>query len=215
MTMRPCQGWADDLFLNLRGMAELKSAKISSRGAAMTISFDSWEESCGVHGGRVQYISVSGSDGWYFKTSKNGDPSSDPVKFVFEGSNDGSAWKLIGASSWVRGADGRPSRSARGEGYPTPTERGHLVAFDMRPHWSWIATHVFVPCLDSAGLLVAAFISRTNANDSKKLFAKIMVVCAVRYFHISTMRNPQPHIYHQSFIATLFTVFHPPFNISL
>jgi hypothetical protein len=191
-------------------MAALKRAKISSGSAAMTISFDSWEESCGVHGGRVQVISVSGSDGWYFKTSKNGDPSSDPVKFVFEGSNDGSSWEFIGASSWVRGADGRPGRSARGQGYPTPTERGQLVAFDMRPHWSWIATHVFVPCLDSAGLLVAAVISRTNANDSKKLFAKIMVVCAVRDFYLSTMRHLPFNSCNQSFVATLSTVCHPP-----
>lgn len=185
----------------------LHRAKTTSKNEAMYVTFNTWEESCGVHGGRVQHVSVSASDGWYFMTSKNGDPSSDPVKFVFEGSNNGLSWALISASSWVRDADGRPSQSMRGANYPTPTERGQLVAFDMRPHWSWIICKVFIPCLDAVGLLIATAFSRSNTNYAKKLFSLTMVLSAVRAPRLSV--KPSHHIHDQ-----LSTFNPPPFGLA-
>jgi len=132
-------------------------ARVTYRGPSMFLEFaEGAEPACDIHGGKAITASPSSSDGWYFTTKARGSPDQDPVRFVFEGSNDGEEWTVVGASSWTRGTDGRPLYVPRWGKYPTPVERRSSSVFDMRPHWTWLLVEACLPWLDAVMLLMAA-----------------------------------------------------------
>mmetsp|Transcript_23383 Transcript_23383/g.58666 ORF Transcript_23383/g.58666 Transcript_23383/m.58666 type:complete len:854 (-) Transcript_23383:39-2600(-) len=138
-------------------------ATVTSKGPEMTIVFpEGGAQTCGIHGGREATQSASSSDGWYFKTRGKGSPDQDPVKFKFEGSDDGVEWTLVGASSWCRGHDGRPFYAPRGASFPTPSSRGVSSVFDMRTHWTWLLAEAVLPWGDAVVMLTTALLAFRN-----------------------------------------------------